>query len=225
MLGPIHGHVLEEHRVERFALDRFDLPEQVGHQQARHGDGERGRHVAHRALARLDPRLAHQRHGIAHGLDAGVGPGPVTVGTQQQEQHGRQAGRCIRGFDVLHRGGDHAAHAAHMMRDQGVSDGERMRQDEQRENGQADQHGFLDSAQVEQNENDHAPHGGGELVGQPRGRQEAEQRVGPAGDGHGDGQHVVNDQRATGDDPRRGRDQFARNHVPAAAGGESLDDL
>ena len=65
----------------------------------------------------------------------------------------------------------------------------------------------------------------GKFVRQPGLGQEAEQGVRPARHGYGDREHVVDQERRTGDHPRRRREQFARDEIAAPARGKELDDL
>jgi hypothetical protein len=55
--------------------------------------------------------------------------------------------------------------------------------------------------------------------------QQAEHRVGAAGDADGYRQHVIHHQGAAGHHAEGGGQQFAGNQVTAAAGGKLLDDL
>ncbi len=64
-----------------------------------------------------------------------------------------------------------------------------------------------------------------ELVGEPRRRKEAEDGVRPRRHRDRDRQHVVDDERRARDHPRSLPEELRRDDVPAAAGGERLDDL
>ena len=63
-----------------------------------------------------------------------------------------------------------------------------------------------------------------QLLALPGDRQEAEQRVARRRDRHGDGQHIVDEQRRARDDPDGAPKELGRHHVAAAAMGELLDD-
>ena len=60
---------------------------------------------------------------------------------------------------------------------------------------------------------------------QAPGRQQTEQRVGPARHGKRDRQDIVDEQGRAGDDARPGREQLAGDQVAAAAGRKQFDDL
>ncbi len=64
-----------------------------------------------------------------------------------------------------------------------------------------------------------------ELVRKPGRGKKAEQGIGAARHGNRDRQHVVDQERRARDHARRGRQQFARDEITAAAGREELDDL
>jgi hypothetical protein len=68
-------------------------------------------------------------------------------------------------------------------------------------------------------------HHHGELEPQQRGRKEGEDGVGARRDGDGDGQHVVDQQGASGDHSPGGIQELGGHQVAPAAGGEQLDDL
>ena len=105
-----HGKVREmpapedsfrEHGVHRLSGHVLDAQQQIADQDARRRQGERDRHVEHRALAGGDARLAHDLEAVGHRLDAGIGAAAHGVRAQQQERHASQAqGREPRGEAV-----------------------------------------------------------------------------------------------------------------------------
>ena len=64
----------------------------------------------------------------------------------------------------------------------------------------------------------------GTFQARQRGRQEAPDGLASGGDGHRDGEDVVDEQRGPGDEPGPRAQEPGRHHVPAAAEGEVLDD-
>ena len=111
------------------------------------------------------------------------------------------------------------------MRGDPVDNHEDVRHQEDQEDRHQRQHRLLHASQVQDGHAGDDEDRQVQLVGGPPRRQETEDRVGAAGDGHGDGQHVVDQQGATGDHAQPGRKQLAGHEVPAAARGEQLDDL
>ena len=84
---------------------------------------------------------------------------------------------------------------------------------------------FLDPPQVDPDEEEKDEDDEPELVGEPRPRKEAEDGVRPRRDRDRDRQDVVDDERRARDHPRSLPEELRRDDVPAAAGGERLDDL
>ncbi len=84
---------------------------------------------------------------------------------------------------------------------------------------------FLDPPQIDPDEKEKDEDDEHELVGEPRRRKEAEDGVRPRRDRDRDRQDVVDDERRTRDHPRSLPEELRRDDVPAAAGGERLDDL
>ena len=81
------------------------------------------------------------------------------------------------------------------------------------------------AAQVEVEKQQDQPQLGPQLQALGGNRQQAEDGIGAACDRDRDGQHVVDDQRRAGDQPRIGTDQIGRDLVAATPGGEELDHL
>ena len=212
--APPNGHpgdeLLDQHRVQRLALDGAHVPEQVADQQAAGGDRQRGRHVEHRALAVSHARLLHDRHAVGDRLDAGVGAAAEGVGVQEEQRHRAEpeAGGGEPGVEAV--GG----------RPRRVGDRRGAPEDP------ADQHDawvprksrkigsstFTDSLTPRMFRVISATM---QTISKPifpacqSGREEAEERVAGRGDRDGDRQHVVDEQRA------------ARDHAPARARGAS----
>ena len=93
-----------------------DVEQEVADHQAggekRQGEG----HVAHGGLGGGNPRLAKDRHGVAHGLDAGERPRAHAVGAQDEKEHPERAdlGRCL--SDIACRPGGKGPHVGHVHR-------------------------------------------------------------------------------------------------------------
>ena len=93
------------------------------------------------------------------------------------------------------------------------------------EDGNPGQHRFLGAAEIEQGQEAHARGLSDEFVMEAVGREHAEQGIGAAGNGNGNGEDVINEERRAGDDPHHRREELAGHQVAAAAGGEQLNYL
>ena len=92
--GKRRGHGLDQHRVQRLAAHRGDVPQQVADQQAAGGERQRDRHVEHGPLGGLHARLAHDGQAVRDRLDAGVGAAAQRVGVNEEQEHPAQAQRA-----------------------------------------------------------------------------------------------------------------------------------
>src|SRR5579885_3145871 len=77
----------EKNRVQGLPRLWLHLVEEISEHQPHHGNGKRGCHICHCALARLHPRLSQYRESVAYRLDSGVCSGSQTVGTKDKESH------------------------------------------------------------------------------------------------------------------------------------------
>ena len=91
--------------------------------------------------------------------------------------------------------------------------------------GSKREHRFLHPAQIHRDHHQHHGEASRILNGNPSNRQETENRVGPAGDRDRNRQHVVDDQRASGNQSGLLAREFGRDQISAAAGGKLIDGL
>ena len=109
--------------------------------------------------------------------------------------------------------------------DDAVDDQEDVGEDEAEKNRQQYFDRFLHASKVEHDQHDSQPDLGRQFVGLGVDRQQAEQRVHSGGDGNGDGQHVIHQQRRARHQPGFGAQQLGGYFVAAAAGRKQFDDL
>ena len=142
-------HRAEHHGVERFAGLRGDgMPQQVQHDDAGGGEGQRERHVEHGPLAGAHARLGQRIDVVRHRFDAGIGAAAQRGGAQDQRGHedpahlpGQRAG-FVQG--VLHHQVDIAHAGAHA-----VNDDQHVRDHEADENRGEHLDRLLHPAQIE----------------------------------------------------------------------------
>ena len=216
--------LLEQHGIERLAgLERHVEQEETDH-QSEDRDRKGQRHVEHRPFGRFNLRLAENRNRIADRLDAGECAGAHAVRAHQQEQDAERAQLRLRGVEV---GGErcHQALETEHVRSHHVENHDQVRDDENQEDGHERQNGLLDSAKIQDREQQDPAHREDEPETCPCRRQETEDGVGAAGNRNRDSQHIVDQQGATGDHPDPRRKELAGDEVPAAAGREQFDDL
>ena len=210
-----------------------DAQQQVGNHQSAGRDGQREGHVAHGAFGGLDARLAHHRHAIGNRLDAGIGAAAHRIGIQKQPQHAENADRRIMGV-LAHLGrnlGGDAADVAQVQSNRAADD-EDMRQQEDQEDRQQKCDRFLDAAHVQHDEqkdrraldNHHRL-----VVRETKGAEiaacQTKQRVAGRRDRGGDGQHIIDQQRAARYDADSAAKQLRGHQIAAAAAGKFFDDM
>ena len=105
-----------------------------------------------------------------------------------------------------------------------VADEEEVRAQEDEEDRQEHLDRFLHPPEVQHHEHRERRRGRAELVGLPLQRQEGEDGVGSRRDGDGDREDVVHHERGTGHDAEFRPQELRGHHIPAAAGGEVLDE-
>ena len=110
------------------------------------------------------------------------------------------------------------------MKQDASADDERVRAQEQQEDGEKRKHRFADTPDVECREPQHEGHLDGEPGAGPGGRQKAEERVPGRGEGCGDREDVVHQESRARDHARRRAEDLGRHDVAAATAGELLDD-
>ena len=110
------------------------------------------------------------------------------------------------------------------MAEDRVADQQDVRGEEDEEDRREDLHRLLHAAQVERDQKHDRRDFRGQLPVRQRLREKAEDGVAAAGDRHGDRQHVVDDQRAAGDEPHARPEELRGDDVAAAAARELLDD-
>ena len=111
------------------------------------------------------------------------------------------------------------------MRNDRVEDRDRVRDDEDEKDRHEDVHRLLHAAQIENDEDDDQREFGGKFVRRPMQRKKRPDLIACAGDGDGDRQYVVDEQRASGDDADAIAEEFRRDEVSAAAAGKMMDDV
>jgi len=222
--APAVGDAFKEHGIQRLALHLGNVEKNVGEDEAHDRDRERYGHVSHGAFSGLHLGFAQYGQAVAHGLQPCVGARAHAVGPQDEEKHAEHAELAVGHADVRVCPRDDRGQIAQVAA-QAVDYGKGVGEHEDHEDGHQHGDGFFDPAHVEHDEQQHADDGRGELVRFPVQRQEAEQGVGPAGHGEGNGERVVHQERAAGDHAQRGVQKLARHHVAAASRGEEVDDL
>ena len=142
---------------------------------------------------------------------------------QEEEGEAAQAERCVAGGETL---GDVGCGLADFgdVAQESAGDEDRVRDDEEEEDGGEDHDGFAHAAQVEERHGGDEGKGGGEFPGVPLGGEEAEEGIAGGGDGDGDGQDVVDEECAAGENAGLLPEEFAGDDIAAAAVGEEFDD-
>ncbi len=118
----------------------------------------------------------------------------------------------------------HARHVVQVHADAAHHE-DRVREQEQAEDGRQDRHRLLHAAQVHDDQQHDDADLGLDLPRRRAGGQHAEHLVRAAGDRHRDRQHIVDEQRGAGDEADLGAEQLRRHDVAAAAERKPLDDL
>ena len=221
--GQRRRHGLDQHGVQRLAGHRRDVPQQITDQQAGGGEGQRHRHVQHRPLRGAHARLAHDRQAVRHRLDAGVGAAAQRVGVHEEQEHPAHAQRP----HPLVKAGRHLSHGGRERvgaRDHAADDHRDVGDHEDHEDRRQRDRRFAHAADVQRRQAEDEEHLERQLEPEPRRRQEAEDHVAGGGDRDGDGEDVVDEQRAARHDAGAASEQLGGDDVPAAAVGEVLDD-
>ena len=178
----------------------------------------------HGAFAGLDLRLAENGKTVAHRLDSGVGARAHAVGAHDEQEHAGEPEFGLRLDHIGPRGSDDSAEVS-QVRDHGVADDERVREDKGQEYRHQGEDRFFDAAHVHGDKDEDAEKRECDLVRQPLSGKKTEERIGAAGDGNSNGEHVVDQKRRSRNHAGSRREQFACDEVAAAARGEELDDL
>ena len=216
--------LLEQHGVHRLALGGRDVPEQVADQQAAGRERQRDGHVDHRALAGLHARLAHDGQAVGDGLDAGVGAaahrvGPAAAARPCRRSPGSRRPARSRSRTLAAAAGICGACARMPPTMPSTCVARKRRKTGSRTITDSRTPRMLSTVRPPSRTTSVD-----QLRAVPAQRQEAEEGVAGRGDRDGDGQHVVDQQRAAGDDADVLAQQLGRHDVAAAAVGELLDD-
>ena len=121
-----------------------------------------------------------------------------------------------------------AAHYLRQLRraiDQRIGDQPYVHHHESDEDRQQGQHRLLHAAQIHPDQQQYDQNAGPELELQQGARKKAEDGVSAARDRNRNGQHVIDHQRASGNQSRITTEQLRGNQISAAAGGELVDRL
>ena len=105
-----------------------------------------------------------------------------------------------------------------------VQQHDEMGDDKDDKNRRHDHNGFLDAANVQYNQHHAQKAGNSDLVMVKAQRQITEKRIHAGGNGNGDGQHIVHQKGAAGDDAGLFTQHVGGDDIPAAAMGKMLDD-
>ena len=185
-------------------VDRRDVEQQVAEDDAAGGERQRGGHQHHGALAGLHLGLAHDLQPVVDRLDAGVGAARPSS---------RRAGRARAGPPApawparwrARRGPARSTTRAARRRESASAPPMRMAWVTRKATkmGARMVTDSLTPRRLRMTRTPMASELHRQLPAVQRRRHEAEDGVRPAGDRDGDGQHVVDHQRAAGDDARR----------------------
>ena len=213
-------------------VDEADVEEQVAEDDAARRDREADGHVCHRPLGGLHPRLAHDLQAVRDCFDARVRAAAQRVCAEEEEREPAEAHRAQPAMEAGRDLRRDLVRASQMEPDAGGDD-DRVRRDEDEEDGRQGLHRLLDAAQVQEDEDDERGQLDLELEREPRYLQvrppiavgqDAEQRIAAGRDRDGDGQNVVDEQRRAAHHSEPRSEKAACDHVPAAAEREVLDD-
>ncbi len=176
-----------------------------------------------RALAGLYPRLPHDLQAVTNRLDTGVGTAPQGISPHEEEQDAEDADA---GEVVFQAGLDIADQRAAFigMGEDSVDQHQNMAGDEGHEDRRHDRYGFLDAADVEDDQDHRQGAGYRDLVMMETLGDVTEDGIAAGGDRDGDGHHVVHQQGASRNDPGLLPQHVGGHDVAPAAVGEMLDD-
>ena len=99
---PIGSEPLEHDGVQRLAGFGLDVEQQVAEQDSAGDEGQRQRHVDHRALAGLGARLAQNRQTVAHRFDSRVSAAAEAVGAEENHREREHPDAVRAGMDLAH---------------------------------------------------------------------------------------------------------------------------
>ena len=222
--GDFTGQPLEQDGVQGLACLRLDPIQQIRQDESASDEGQAGRHVQHRPLARLDPGLPQDGETVTDSLDTRVGAAPQAVGVEQEEENPCQA----------HLGDRRLQFPARLLKDRrqvaqvagdGLDDSQGVSDDKQQEYRDQGQDRLPDPPQVQDRQKENGRQGHGQFVAVPGRRQKAEDGIDAAGDGDRDRQDIVDQEGTTGHHADGRGDQLPGDQITPAACREQLDDL
>src|SRR6185369_11989944 len=220
---PVPKEGVGQYGVEGLPLHRFDTHQRLAEKEYPGGEGQRGGHVDHGALACLDSRFAHDLQTVGDRLDPGVGTAPQGVGTHEEEQDAEHADAGKVMLETCLDIADQRA-AFFGVGQNPIDQHQNMTGYEGHEDRDHDRYGLLDTADVEDDQDHRQETGHRHLVVVVPFGNVAEDRIAAGGDGDGDGHHVVHQQGAARDHAGLLPQHVGGHDVTAATMREVLDD-
>ena len=210
--------------VQRLAILRMDVPQEIEKDQPAGGEGERDRHIGHGPAPRDRAGLAQHVDVVGDRLDAGIGAAAQREGLEHDADHRPPADLAGKRTRLVQRLGDEARQPAGMAH-HADDDEPAMGDEEADENRQQQEEQLLDPAQIGDGQQDDDDDLTRHLPGLPLQRQKAEQRIDAAGHRKCRGQDEIDDEGRARDEPGIGADQHRGDAIAAAPGRKELDHL
>ena len=214
----------ENDRIQRLAGTLRDVPQQIQQHDAAGGKRERCRHVEHRPFAGRDARFGERVDVVRHRFQAGVGAAALRISEQYRRHHENPAGLAREARGLVQRFGNQRRQAVRVRVD-AITDKHHVHDHEADEDRQQEFDRLFHAAQVERHEQYDRREFDAYLVAVQAERQQAEHRIGAAGNRYCNRQHVVDDERRAGHEAGMRAEQIGGDLVAAAAVRKELDDL